>query len=103
MMVRLESLFRHPAEHGAEKETEPSVSPAGIEQQEKRELLHAAIRRLPENQRIAFVLSKFDDQTYKQIADIMRIGLPAVESLIHRAKVNLQKHLMHQFSEYQKT
>lgn len=103
MMIRLESLFIHQAEHGAEKVTEPSVLPTDVEQDEKRELLHAAIHRLPENQRIAFVLCKFDDQSYKQIADIMKIGLPAVESLIYRAKVNLQKHLMHHFSEYQKT
>lgn len=103
IMVQLESIFRHPMEQKTEKGLEPSVSPNELENHEKRELLHAAIDRLPENQRIAFVLNKFDDQTYKQIADIMKIGLPAVESLIHRAKLNLQKRLIYQFSEYQKT
>jgi RNA polymerase sigma factor (sigma-70 family) len=102
MVLRLESLFRQTAEQGAEKDPEPSVSPDELEQQERRELLHAAIHRLPENQRIAFVLCKFEDQSYLQVADIMKIGLPAVESLIHRAKINLQKYLMPHFSEYQK-
>jgi RNA polymerase sigma factor (sigma-70 family) len=103
VMVRIESLFRQKADYGTGRNQEPSVSPDEFEQQERRELLHAAIHRLPENQRIAFVLCKFDDQSYNQVADIMKIGLPAVESLIHRAKVNLQKHLVHHFSEYQKT
>jgi RNA polymerase sigma factor (sigma-70 family) len=103
IMVRIESFFRHPSEHFTGSELEPSTSAAEFEQKEKHDLLHAAIRRLPENQRIAFVLCKFDDQSYKQIAEIMKIGLPAVESLIHRAKLNLQKYLTHQFSEYQKT
>lgn len=101
--IRLESLFRPTGEAFTDKGMELSVSPTEFEQKERGELLHAAINRLPENQRIAFVLNKFDDQSYRQIADIMKVRLPAVESLIHRAKLNLQKHLVHQFSEYKKT
>ena len=103
LMIRLESLLWRSSSPGSGQEPEPSATANDFEQQEKQRLLHAAIGRLPENQRIAFVLSKFDDQSYKQIADIMKIGLPAVESLIHRAKLNLQKLLIHHFSEYQKT
>lgn len=103
VMMRIESLFRNPGGQETPKVTEPSVMPDEVEHNEMRELLHAALRRLPENQRIAFVLSKFDDQSYKQIAEIMKIKLPAVESLIHRAKLNLQRYLVHQFSEYQKS
>lgn len=103
IMVRLESYFRSVPDHGVAKEAEPSHTGNEVEKKEMNEMLHAAISRLPENQRIAFVLCKFEEQTYRQIADIMKIGLPAVESLIHRAKLNLQKHLVYQFSEYQKT
>ncbi len=102
MMLRIESLFKTPDGRETGMTPEPHVSPADFEHKEKCELLQAAIGRLPENQRIAFVLNKFDDQTYKQIAEIMKIGLPAVESLIHRAKANMQKHLIIHFSEYQK-
>ncbi len=101
-MVRLESLFG--AGHGGEKSgpAVPSVPALDPENKEKGELLQAALRRLPENQRIAFVLHRFDDQSYRQIAGIMNISLPAVESLIHRARQNLQKYLLPHFSEYQK-
>ena len=101
--VRLESIFNNPFEKGRRQDAEPSVIRAEYEEKEKRDLLHTAINRLPENQRIAFVLNKFDEQPYKQIAEIMGVGLSAVESLIYRAKMNLQKHLVHQFSEYQNT
>lgn len=101
IFLRLESVFKSSGDISDKTESEPSGSSTELELREKRELLQAAIRRLPENQRIAFVLCKFDDQSYKQIAEIMKIGLPAVESLIHRAKLNLQKYLLHQFSEYQ--
>ena len=100
MMVRIESLFGRQEAYSEISAAETSASSDELEHREKRELLHAAICRLPENQRIAFVLCKFDDKSYKEIAGVMKIGLPAVESLIHRAKLNLQKYLAHQFSEY---
>jgi RNA polymerase sigma-70 factor (ECF subfamily) len=104
IMIRLESLFRN---QGGDGHTcippEPADCPGEFENNEKRELLHAAIARLPENQRIAFVLCKFDEQSYKQIAEIMKIGVPAVESLNYRAKLNMQRYLVHQFSEYKKS
>ena len=103
MMVRLESLFRHHDQQPGNGDAEPAAFSTGFEHKEKRELLNKAIGRLPENQRIAFVLCKLEDQSYRQTAEIMKIGVPAVESLIHRAKLNLQKHLIHQFSEYKTT
>jgi len=102
IFMRLESVFKTPSGNGGERSAEPCITQNDIDHHEKRELLNAAIRRLPENQRIAFVLSKYDDQSYKQIAEIMKIRLPAVESLIHRARKNLQKDLVPYFSEYQK-
>jgi RNA polymerase sigma-70 factor, ECF subfamily len=52
-----------------------------------------AIDTLSENQRIAFVLSKYDDLSQKEIAGIMNITEGAVEALIHRAKKNLRDKL----------
>jgi RNA polymerase sigma-70 factor (ECF subfamily) len=103
IIIRLESMFWPSHDSQTHKEMEPSASQDMIDRRENRELLQAALNRLPENQRIAFVLHKYEEQTYRQITEIMKIGLPAVESLIHRAKLNLQKHLIHQFSEYKKT
>jgi RNA polymerase sigma-70 factor, ECF subfamily len=67
---------------------------AEIEQMQLSQNLHAAIDSLPDNQRIAFVLNKYDELSYKEISDVMNITVSSVESLIHRAKVNLQKKLM---------
>ncbi|CCZ80282.1 RNA polymerase sigma factor [Odoribacter laneus] len=64
-----------------------------MEAQERRELLHRAIDSLPENQRKAIILNKYEDLSYKEVADIMNISLGAVESLIFRAKTNLEKKL----------
>jgi RNA polymerase sigma-70 factor (ECF subfamily) len=54
-----------------------------------------AVNGLPENQRVAFILAKYQDLSYKQIAEIMGISLSSVESLLFRAKGNLQKKLLH--------
>lgn len=61
--------------------------------QEVAKLLKNALERLPENQRIAFTLSKYEDLPNGEISTIMDVSVPAVESLLHRAKLNLQKSL----------
>jgi RNA polymerase sigma factor (sigma-70 family) len=57
-------------------------------------ILNSAMQKLPESQRTAFVLHKYDDLSQLEIAEIMKISVAAVESLIHRAKMNLQKSLI---------
>ncbi len=51
------------------------------------------IDKLPDNQRIAFILNKVEHLSYKEISDIMDISVSSVESLIFRAKTNLKKRL----------
>jgi len=55
--------------------------------------LSNALDSLPESQRTAIVLSKYDDLPQKEIAEIMNISEGAVEALIQRAKKNLRKKL----------
>lgn len=62
-----------------------------LEEQEQIELLHKAIDKLPENQRSALILNKYEELSYKEIADVMGVSLSSVESLIFRAKNNLEK------------
>jgi len=57
-------------------------------------ILDRAIDKLPENQKKVFVFSKFEDMAYKEISEITGFSISSVESLIHRAKVNLQKYLL---------
>jgi RNA polymerase sigma-70 factor (ECF subfamily) len=68
-----------------------------IEKKEDQKILWKAIESLPENQRIAFTLNKYNDLSYQEIAEAMQTSLPAIESLIHRAKINLQKKLAGHF------
>jgi RNA polymerase sigma-70 factor (ECF subfamily) len=58
-------------------------------------IVQRAMNKLPESQQTAFILHKYDDLSHQEIAKVMNISIPAVESLIHRAKMNLQKNLIH--------
>lgn len=62
-----------------------------LEQKEESKIVFAAITALPENQRVAFTLSKVDGMSYKEIGEVMELNIPAIESLLHRAKQNLKK------------
>ena len=81
-------------------ENEPEVLDTRNDDNEKRNILDNAVNSLPENQKIAFILNKYEELAYKEIAEIMNLSLSSVESLIHRAKLNLQKKLANHFSEY---
>lgn len=64
-----------------------------LENTERATLLHEAIDSLPENQKVAFTLSKYEDLSYQEISAVMDLSVSSVESLIFRAKKNLQKKL----------
>jgi RNA polymerase sigma-70 factor (ECF subfamily) len=52
-----------------------------------------ALNSLPEKQRTAIVLSKYDDLSQREIAEIMETTEGAVEALLQRAKTNLREKL----------
>jgi RNA polymerase sigma-70 factor (ECF subfamily) len=52
-----------------------------------------AFQALPENQRIALILKRYEDLSYEEIASVLGCSIPAVESLLVRAKRTLQKKL----------
>ena len=64
---------------------------------EQKMILYNHIDKLSKNQRIAFTLNKLDNLSYKEISEIMNISVSSVESLIHRAKKNLQTKLLNFF------
>lgn len=63
------------------------------ENKEDASTLFKAIAALPENQNTAFVLNKVEGLSYQQISEIMQMSESAVDSLLHRAKMNLRKKL----------
>lgn len=64
-----------------------------LEIKESTNQLYQAISSLPEKQRIAFTLNKLEELSYAEVAEIMEVTIASVESLIHRAKLSLQKKL----------
>jgi RNA polymerase sigma-70 factor, ECF subfamily len=65
-----------------------------MEAEERNRALDKAIDSLPENQKIAFTLHKIEELPQKEIAEIMETTVSSVESLIFRAKNNLQHKLI---------
>ena len=92
----MQNLFGSSQNEAVEK---PDFNHPGVkfENKEKAAILFKAIKQLPENQRIAFTLHKIEGLSYKEISEVMRTSVPAVESLIHRAKNNLRKWLENQY------
>ena len=73
----------------------PQASHPGIEMEHKEELdqLLRIIYSLPEKQKTAIILSKIEDMPQKEVAEIMNLNIKAVESLLQRAKNNIENKL----------
>ena len=62
------------------------------------ELLHAELRQavdraiaaLPEAQRMAVVLRRYEQLSYEEIAEVLGTSVPAVKSLLFRARTSLR-------------
>jgi RNA polymerase sigma-70 factor (ECF subfamily) len=58
-----------------------------------------ALEQIPEKQRIAFILNKYQELSYAEVAEVMDSTEKAVKSLIHRAKEALAERLQPLMSE----
>jgi RNA polymerase sigma-70 factor (ECF subfamily) len=94
--VAIDSLFESEHTHKSSYSVTPHDS---LENQERAKVLHDAIDKLPDNQKTAFVLSKYKGLPNKKVSEIMSATLSSVEALLNRAKKNLQKNLI----DYYKT
>jgi len=95
---KIVSFFEYPGTEKPVTANDPVASPEfcpddDLRKSEQAEAVKQALDGLPSKQRTAFVLSKYEDLTYKEIAAVMDVTIPSVESLIFRAKQNLQKRL----------
>ena len=69
-----------------------SLMPARVvEGEERAELVRAAVQALGERQRMALMLSRFENMSYVEIAEAMGLTTKAVKSLLSRARVNLKE------------
>jgi RNA polymerase sigma factor (sigma-70 family) len=63
-----------------------------VVESERREHVHSMLRdvaRLPEQQRSALIMRELEGLSYAEISDVLGIGVPAVKSVLVRARVGL--------------
>ncbi len=64
-----------------------------LERQDISRALREALEKIPDKQRTAFILSKYQEFSYAEVAEIMKTSEKAVKSLIHRAREALAERL----------
>ncbi len=85
LLQSLEDIFHKPSNEKTPLEE--------LEELERDQHIRKAIESLPETQRTAFILSKYEELSQKEIAKIMNKTEGAIEQLLQRAKNSLQKKL----------
>ncbi|MBX3474582.1 MAG: RNA polymerase sigma factor [Planctomycetes bacterium] len=71
----------------------------GDERAQNSRLIRAALDELPENQRMALILSKYENRSYEDIAEILDTTVAAVKSMTARARVTLREKLSRHFKD----
>ncbi len=88
------SLEREPDEPAFHPEDTQTKSPsAAMLDTEMQKAIQAAIDSLPEIQRLAVVLRRYQDVSYEEMAKILNLSVPAVKSVLFRARTELRERL----------
>src|SRR6266511_2251647 len=73
---------------------ETNLAPdASLLESELQQAIEEAIQRLPETQRMALVLRRYQQLSYEQIAEVLDLSVPAVKSVLFRARTELRSRL----------
>jgi RNA polymerase sigma-70 factor, ECF subfamily len=67
---------------------------------EVREVLTAAIERLPDQYRAVFVLRDVDGLSNQEAGEILNLSIPAVKSRLHRSRLMLRKKLLRYYKDF---
>ncbi len=62
-----------------------------MEEQEFLEKFKRSIAALPDRQREVFLLSRIEQKTYKEIAELSNVSVKAIEKLMHKALIKLRE------------
>jgi RNA polymerase sigma-70 factor, ECF subfamily len=85
------------SEPGAEDfplKDEMNLAPdASLLESELQRKIEEAILQLPDNQRMALVLRRYEQLSYEQIAEVLDLSVPAVKSVLFRARTELRSRL----------
>jgi RNA polymerase sigma-70 factor (ECF subfamily) len=66
---------------------------ASLLEDELQRAIEEAIMQLPESQRMALVLRRYEQLSYEQIAEVLDLSVPAVKSVLFRARTELRSRL----------
>lgn len=80
----------HHLQHPADEADRPDAT---LLDAELRAAIDAAIASLPENQRLAVVLRRYENLSYEEIAEVLSTSVPSVKSLLFRARTSLRETL----------
>ena len=66
---------------------------ASLLERELQQAIERAIGQLPESQRMALMLRRYEEMSYEQIGEILDLSVPAVKSVLFRARTELRERL----------
>jgi RNA polymerase sigma-70 factor, ECF subfamily len=66
---------------------------ATLLQEELQGKIDDAIAQLPDTQRMALVLRRYQELSYEEIAEVLELSVPAIKSLLFRARTELRDRL----------
>lgn len=75
------------------KDEATATPDATLLQAELQSAIETAITLLPETQRMALVLRRYEELSYEEISDVLDLSVPAVKSLLFRARTELRERL----------
>ena len=75
------------------KDERAQTPDASLLEGELQRAIEAAIGQLPETQRMAVVLRRYEELSYEEIAEVLDQSVPAVKSLLFRARTELRERL----------
>jgi len=88
------SLQSEPGAEDPPLKDEMNLAPdASLLESELQQAIEEAIQRLPETQRMALVLRRYQQLSYEQIAEVLDLSVPAVKSVLFRARTELRSRL----------
>ena len=67
---------------------------ASLLEEELQRAIEDAITQLPETQRMALILRRYEELSYEDIAAVLELSVPAVKSLLFRARTELRGRLI---------
>jgi RNA polymerase sigma-70 factor (ECF subfamily) len=89
-------VFFSQLQGGEDSDDEPAIDFAAeesvvenVREDERHEYVEAALRELPEHQRVPLVLYHFEEMPYEDIAQRLKVSLAKVKTDIHRARAAL--------------